>query len=93
MTPVWCSFGEERTIVTLGLLATPEPLQIEGKAYFAVIIPTAPVPIGGGLFFMVTSRVQIAQEVGIEALASIYMSMGVTAPQFLPKTTGVQVPQ
>jgi uncharacterized membrane protein len=85
MTPVWCSFGEEKTTVVLGLLATPEPLQIEGKSYYAVIIPTAPVPIGGGLFFMVTSRVQVAQEVGVEALASIYMSMGVTSPQFLSK--------
>jgi len=85
MTPVWCMFGREKDIMTLGLLATPEALEIDGKAYYAVIVPTAPIPVGGGLLFIEVARVQEAKEVGIEALASIYMSMGVTAPQFLEK--------
>jgi len=50
MRPVWCNFGTDRAILALGLLATPNAMLIEGKSYYSVIIPTAPVPIGGGLF-------------------------------------------
>ena len=52
------------------------------REYQIVIIPTAPVPIGGGLLFMPTEMVQPA-DVSVEALMSIYVSMGITAPQFL----------
>lgn len=83
MSPVWCRFGEGREVVMLGLLSCPEKLKIGGKPFFAVVVPTAPVPVGGGLLFMETDRVEIAEGIGIEALTSIYVSMGVTSPQFI----------
>jgi uncharacterized membrane protein len=49
-----------------------------------VIVPTAPVPVGGGLLFVPQEWVRPA-EVGMEALTSIYVSMGVTARQHLPR--------
>jgi uncharacterized membrane protein len=84
MRPVWCHFGGPGGVSALGLLSSPEPILVEGKACYAVIVPTAPVPIGGGLLFLPVEWIT-PSEVGMEAVTSIYVSMGVTAPQFLPK--------
>jgi uncharacterized membrane protein len=82
MSPVWCYFGGKGGVVLLGLLSTPSPIKIGDNSYFSVIIPTAPVPIGGGVFFVPESWVEPAA-IGLEGLTSIYVSMGATAPQFL----------
>ncbi len=55
-----------------------------GKPYLAVLVPTAPVPIGGGLLYVPQSWV-VPAEIGIEALTSLYVSMGVTSAQHLPR--------
>lgn len=83
MRPVWCHFGGPGGVSALALLSSPEPILVDGKPCYAVIVPTAPVPIGGGLLFVPVEWIAPA-EVGMEAVTSIYMSMGVTAPQFLP---------
>jgi uncharacterized membrane protein len=87
MRPVWCHFGGPGGVATLALLSSPEKIMVDGRACYAVIVPTAPVPIGGGLLFVPVEWITPA-EVGMEAVTSIYVSMGVTAPQFLP-TVGV----
>jgi uncharacterized membrane protein len=48
-----------------------------------VLVPTAPVPVGGGLIYVPEEWVSPAN-VGVEALTSIYVSMGVTSAQYLP---------
>jgi uncharacterized membrane protein len=48
MTPVWCFFGGDGTAV-LELAPSPDPIDIEGRLYRAVLVVTAPVPFGGGL--------------------------------------------
>jgi uncharacterized membrane protein len=83
MSAVWCHFGGPGGAATLALLSTPRPVLIGGRRYMGVIVPTAPVPVGGGLLFVPEEWVSQA-EVGVEALTSIYVSMGVTAPQHLP---------
>jgi len=85
MSPVWCYFGGKGGVVLLGLLSTPKPVKIGDSSYYSVIIPTAPVPIGGGVFFVPESWVEPAN-VGIEGLTSIYVSMGATTPQILGST-------
>ncbi len=82
MRPVWCHFGGPGGVSVLGLLSSPEPILVNGKPCYAVIVPTAPVPIGGGLLFMPVEWIS-PSDVGMEAVTSIYVSMGVTAPQFL----------
>lgn len=88
MSAVWCHFGGPPApggpahAAVLALLSTPEPVTIGGRAYVGVIVPTAPVPVGGGLLFLPAEWVQPA-ELGIEALTSIYVSMGLTAAQHL----------
>ena len=87
MGAVWCFFGGPAAdgashAAVLALLSTPQPVFIDGRPYLGVIVPTAPVPIGGGLLFLPQAWVQPA-DVGIEALTSIYVSMGLTAAQHL----------
>lgn len=82
MQPVWVSFGAGQGVRVLGLLSTREPVRVGEADYHAVIVPTAPVPVGGGLLYVPVSWVEPAQ-VGLDQLTSIYVSMGVTSGQFL----------
>ena len=93
MTPVWLHFGGKRpppdgdtpetgNTAVLGFLSTPTPVVIDGRPFLAVLVPTAPVPIGGGLLYVPPQWVEPAQ-LGLEAVTSIYVSMGVTSAQHL----------
>ena len=84
MSPVWLRFGGPGGAMVLGLLSSPEPVMVGGHTYLAVLVPTAPLPVGGGLIFVPVDWVSPA-EVGVEALTSIYVSMGVTAHQHLDR--------
>jgi uncharacterized membrane protein len=83
MRPVWCHFGGKGGVSALALLSSPDPILVDGIACYAVIVPTAPIPIGGGLLYAPIDWITSA-EVGMEALTSIYVSMGITSTQFLP---------
>jgi uncharacterized membrane protein len=82
MSPVWCHFGGPGGAAVLGLLSSPDPVTIGGQPYRAVIVPTAPVPLGGALIYVPDAWVTPAS-IGMEALTSIYVSMGVTSAQYL----------
>ena len=84
MSPVWLRFGGPGGAMVLGLLSSPEPVMVGGHTYLAVLVPTAPLPVGGGLIFVPVDWVSPA-EVGVEGLTSIYVSMGVTAHQHLDR--------
>lgn len=75
----------------LALLVSPERYRINGNDYLIVIVPTAPVPVGGGMLFVPAEIVEPA-DLSVEGLMSIYVSMGVTASQFLPRPAQ-QAPQ
>lgn len=83
MRPVWCHFGGTGGVAVLGLLSCAEPILLNGAPFHAVLLPTSPVPVGGGLLYVPQAWVTPA-EIGIEALTSIYVSMGVTSTQHLP---------
>jgi len=91
MRPVWCHFGGPGGAIALGLLSSAEPVLIDGRRCIAVLVPTAPVPVGGGLLWVPEHWVTPA-EVGVEALTSIYVSMGVTSSQYLPRATPPRAP-
>ncbi len=85
MSPVWLYFGgkgKEQGTVVLGLLSTPQPVMLNGQPYMGVLVPTAPVPVGGGLLYVPPEWVEPA-DIGMEAVTSIYVSMGVTSGQYL----------
>jgi uncharacterized membrane protein len=82
MSVVYCLFGGERGTAFLALLVSPQVYVIDGREHQIVIIPTAPVPFGGGLLFVPLECVRPAN-MSVDGLMSIYVSMGVTAPQFM----------
>jgi uncharacterized membrane protein len=82
MAPVFCYFGSQRSAGALALLVSPQKYDINGREFQFVIIPTAPVPFGGGLLFIPADLIEPA-DMSVDGLMSIYISMGVTAPQFL----------
>jgi uncharacterized membrane protein len=63
-----------------------EPVMLGERAYLAVLVPTAPVPVGGGLLYVPQEWVTPAN-VGMEGLTSIYVSMGLTTQQHLGSGT------
>src|SRR5690606_35188838 len=79
MSPVWCFFGGDGVAV-LGLLPNPEPIEIDGRMHLTVLVPTAPIPVGGGLLYVPAAWVKPA-DIGIDTLTSVYLSMGITAPR------------
>ena len=84
MSVVFCNFGQQGSPGVLALMPSPERFHIDGHDYHVVIIPTAPVPFGGGLVFMPAESVRPA-DMAVDGLMSIYVSMGVTTPQFFPQ--------
>ncbi|MCD6681609.1 MAG: DUF502 domain-containing protein [Burkholderiaceae bacterium] len=82
MSPVWLHFGGGDGAAVLGLLSTPQPVEIGGREYLAVIVPTAPVPVGGGLLYVPPEWVRPA-DIGVDGLTSIYVSMGITSAQHI----------
>ncbi|MBK6866402.1 MAG: DUF502 domain-containing protein [Burkholderiales bacterium] len=99
MSPVWLYFGglpadgaAADTTVVLGLLTTHEPVLLGGQPFHGVLVPTAPVPVGGGLLFVPAHWV-VPAEIGIEGVTSIYVSMGVTAGQYLHAQAPAQPPK
>jgi uncharacterized membrane protein len=98
MSVVWCHFGgpqPEGNSAALALLSSDVPVLVDGRRCLAVLIPTAPVPVGGGLIYVPEHWVTRA-DVGVEAVTSIYVSMGLTSPQYLPNVdhprSGVAAP-
>lgn len=82
MSVVFCHFGQAGGPGVLALMPSPERFRVKGQDYHIVIIPTAPVPFGGGLVFMPAEAV-IPADMSVDGLMSIYVSMGVTTPQYL----------
>jgi len=79
MTTVWCFFGGEGGAAALALMPSPEIVVLDGKPYRAVLVPTAPVPFGGGLLYVPQEWVKPAG-IGVDRLTSTYISMGISTP-------------
>jgi uncharacterized membrane protein len=90
MRPVWCFFGGEGSAAVLALCPRPEPIMIAGEPYTAVLVPSAPVPVGGALVY-VPSKWTKPAEIGVELLTSVYVSMGMTPPP-APETPALPPP-
>lgn len=83
MSPAWCYFGGKPGAAVLALLPSKTPVRLGGEDYLAVLIPSAPVPIGGALVYVPAAWVEPA-EGGIDELMSVYVSMGITPPGAKP---------
>lgn len=85
MSVVFCLFGGDTGAAFLALMPTPEQFRVGEIDYHAVLIPTAPVPFGGSLIFVPAKSV-LPSQLSVDAFMSLYVSMGVTGPQFLQVT-------
>jgi uncharacterized membrane protein len=84
MSPVWCFFGGPgNSAAVLALLPAPRPIMIGGESYYAILVPSAPVPVGGGLIYVPAAWIRPA-DIGVEELMTIYVSMGVSGPRQTP---------
>lgn len=91
MSPVWCFFGGDGAAV-LALAPSAVPVDIDGRGYLAVLVPTAPVPIGGALLYVPAEWVRPAN-IGMDKLTAIYVSMGLTPPPGLRRDTATDQAQ
>ncbi len=83
MSPVLCHFGGEGGTAVLALMPSEQPIHMNGSAYRAVLIPTAPVPFGGALLYVPADWVKPV-DFAVDGLFNVYMTMGVTSPDYLP---------
>lgn len=87
MSVVYCFFGKENSSAILALRPTAERFNLAGRDYNIVYIPTSPLPMTGGLIFVPCESVH-SVDMPVDGLMSIYLSMGVTTPTFVPPPTG-----
>ena len=74
MSVVSVSFGE--SVEALALLTSPHVHNFGQGPRQLILIPTAPVPVGGGLLFVEPSRVKPVPTMGVDDLAKLYVTMG-----------------
>lgn len=85
MAVVSVRFGADTEI--LALLATPQVFDMGSGPRHLVLVPTAPVPVGGALLFVEPGCVRRVPGLGVDDLAKFYVSMGTIAPVGMTKTT------
>jgi len=85
MRVVYCSFGTHGGAVFLALMPTNERFTYRGVEHHLVIIPSAPLPVGGSLVLVPVESVQPVS-MPVEHFMSVYLSMGATGPQYLGET-------
>ena len=82
MRVVYVRFGEAASSPgTLALMPSMELFLIGGKGHWIVIVPTAPIPVGGAMLFVPTESV-FSTDLTIDAFAGSFVSLGVTTPTF-----------
>lgn len=64
----------------LALLASPERFDVGNGPSRLILIPTAPVPIGGALLFVQEENVRLIPGLKFDDLAKFYITMGTVAP-------------
>lgn len=67
-------------VETIAFLASPEIFDIGGGPARLVLIPTAPIPVGGALLLVPQDKVQTIPGMKFEDLAKLYLTMGMTPP-------------
>ncbi len=67
-------------VETIAFLASSETYDIGGGPARLVLIPTAPVPIGGALLLVAAHKVHPIPEMKFDDLARLYLTMGMTPP-------------
>jgi len=81
MTPVICHLGGRGGTAILALRPSPELIRLNEVDYLAIMVPSAPVPIGGLLVYVPAEWVEPAG-FSVDGLINVYVSMGVTSAEY-----------
>ncbi len=85
MSVVSCRFGSNATgIDVLALLASQHIYNIAGERRRLVYLPTAPIPMSGGLVLVAENAITAVPEMKVDDLLKIYVSLGALAPEAMP---------
>ncbi|MCS6986068.1 MAG: DUF502 domain-containing protein [Sphingomonadaceae bacterium] len=90
MSVVAIRFGDGAE--ALGLLASLDRFDLGNGPSRLVLIPTAPVPIGGALLFVPEANVRLVPGLQFDDLAKFYVTMGTVAPPELLARAGATPP-
>ncbi len=77
-------------IETVAFLASNETFDLGGGPCKLVLIPTAPVPIGGALLMVPVDKVQVIPDMKFDDLAKLYLTMGMTPPPQMRASTALK---
>jgi uncharacterized membrane protein len=83
MSVVFCTLSEGNGAGFLGLLASPEPFRFREQDCLLVYIPTAPIPMTGGLMFVPAPTVTKVT-MSVDDLMKLYFSLGTLSSQVMP---------
>jgi len=84
MSVVSCRFGGDKGIDILALLASKQVYVIAGQRRRLVYLPTAPLPMSGGLVLVPEATLTVMPEMKVDDLLKIYVSLGALAPEAMP---------
>jgi uncharacterized membrane protein len=86
MAVVSCRFlgTGENSVDILALLASNQVYMIAGERRRLVYLPTAPLPMSGGLVLVPELAITPVPEMKVDDLLKIYMSLGALAPEAMP---------
>ena len=65
---------------TIAFLASAEVFDIGGGPARLVLVPTAPIPVGGALLLVAAHKVHVIPDMKFDDLAKLYLTMGMTPP-------------
>jgi uncharacterized membrane protein len=78
-------------VESIAFLASSDTFDIGGGPSRLVLIPTAPVPIGGALLLVAAEKVQLIPDMKFDDIAKLYVTMGMTAPPQI-RRPGAELP-
>lgn len=92
MSAVYCFFGSREGPTVLAFLVSPKKFVVNDREYQIIMIPTAPVPFGGAMLLVPVEQV-VPANISVDGVMSIYLSMGVTASDFMQESGGPKIDQ
>lgn len=85
MQVVYCFFGGDRGAAFLALMPTSQVFTIRDVRYHVIIIPSAPIPVGGSMMLVPEDSVE-PTDMPFEDFTQLYLSMGASSPDILSKS-------
>jgi uncharacterized membrane protein len=93
MSVVSCRFGgADNGVDVLALLASNHVYNIAGERRRLVYLPTAPIPMSGGLVLVAEAAITAVPDMKVDDLLKIYVSLGALTPEVMPGAIAATLP-